>query len=157
MFRLRVTSPATLDAKGRVKLPSTLLKQLGEGSDSDFILKLDDERGILRLYPIKVWNELEDRLNNELDPFNPDHEDFMSLFFLDIREVSKDTSDRINIPNYMIDAVGLKGEVMVHAYQNKIEIWPLHKYEERKRVFSADYRDLSRKIFTSKSEQGGGS
>lgn len=138
--------PCSLDAKGRVKLPAKLLKQLGEEHSSDFTLKFDRKKGILLLFPRSVWESQLDRIS-KLNMLIERNREFARRHSAGTQEVGKDSSDRINLPNYMIEALEFKSEVMVYAYLDTIEIWPLDKYENYLADDSYDVGAESEAIF----------
>ncbi len=127
MLDFPVTAKCTLDAKGRVRLPSSLLKQLGEENSEKFVIKQDRTRGIVQLYTLDVWRGLMERLRavNNLIEWQ---KEYARRFQLGGDSVDKDRSDRILIPKAFVDTLDLGASVVVYAYMDQIEIWPVDKY-----------------------------
>lgn len=99
----------------------------------DFIMKLDRKKGIVLVFPKAVWRSYQERIG-QLNMLIEKNREFARRFSLGATDVEKDKSDRLLIPKHMVDELGLKGNVVVYAYLETIEIWP----EERYRAFSED-------------------
>lgn len=128
MFQVPVTLPATLDDKGRVKLPAKVLKQLGEGLNRNFVLKPQRDKGMLEVYPIESWNKVMERIQRK-SSLSAKAKKFAFHFSFEATGIELDSSDRINIPNHLIQELGLKGDLIVYAYWDSIEIWDADKYK----------------------------
>src|SRR5437588_709390 len=59
-MKLRGNCPAKVDEKGRLKIPAVFLEQLKEYGNQFYITSTTGETA--RIYPMKVWSEIEDRL-----------------------------------------------------------------------------------------------
>jgi MraZ protein len=59
-MKLRGNCPAKVDEKGRLKIPSVFLDELKEYGTQFYITSPTGESA--KIYPMKVWSELEDRL-----------------------------------------------------------------------------------------------
>ena len=72
---LRGNAPATIDEKGRLKLPVDVQTFLGSfGDDKLFVTSVDDR--IARIYPISVWKGNE-KILEQLSTEDPDAADFV--------------------------------------------------------------------------------
>ncbi len=126
MIQLLGDYECRLDGKGRLKIPSDLLKQLGEDKDSRFILKRGEDRCLV-LYPNRVWEE-KTKLVNQLNTLLKEEREYRRAFLRSARYVETDSSDRINIPGSMLEYAGIEREVRVLALGDEIEIWSLKEY-----------------------------
>ena len=117
-----------VDAKGRMKIPSGLLRQVPESTRRNYVLNMGMDKCLV-LYTQADWDKLTLKLN-QLNYFNEKHRDFQRLFYRMAVMSELDTSDRILIPKRLADAVGIKEEAVVLAFGNNIEIWSKEKYEE---------------------------
>ena len=68
-----------LDPKGRVRLPSGLLNQLGDWAREKFILNRGLEKCLV-LYPEPVWEEMTAEIH-ELNLYDKQNRDFARYFF----------------------------------------------------------------------------
>ena len=59
-MKLRGNCPAKVDDKGRLKIPAVFLEELKEYGTSFYITSPSGESA--RIYPLKVWSEIEDKL-----------------------------------------------------------------------------------------------
>ena len=72
---LRGNAPATIDDKGRLKVPATFRTEIEDSWGSDFyVTSLTGES--VRIYPLPVWQEIEERLA-KLPSFNPTKKKFL--------------------------------------------------------------------------------
>src|SRR5712664_2119953 len=59
-MKLRGNCPAKVDEKGRLKIPDVFLDELKEYGNQFYITSTTGETA--RIYPMKVWSEIEDKL-----------------------------------------------------------------------------------------------
>jgi MraZ protein len=136
-----------LDAKGRVRMPSPLLKQLGEHGDGEaFVFVVN--RGIedcLTLYPKVVWDEVSEEVN-QLNTYVKKNRAFVRYFFRGATELNTDSSDRINLPRKLLEYAGIEKELVLFAHTNKIEIWAKDKYDGVLEEEPEDFSDLAEEV-----------
>jgi MraZ protein len=133
-----------LDAKGRFLFPSGLKKQLSSTAQRDFMLNKGFEE-CLTLFPIKDWEKVSDRLSR-MNLFKPKNRMFYRLFHQGAKQVSLDNAGRVLIPASLIERIQLKSEVMLIAYNDRIEIWDKSKYFEMIEGNIADFADLANEV-----------
>lgn len=111
-----------VDGKGRLRMPTDLLRQIPEDTSSKYVINkgLDN---CLRLYPIVQWNAITEEMNKNLNWFKSNEREFLRYFYQAATQVELDSNDRILIPKRLIDAVGIKDEVVILAFGDVIEIW----------------------------------
>ena len=102
MLRLRGNSPATVDEKGRLKLPTTFKADLeahaqGVGKEvaRHYLTSLDGRSA--RLYPLPVWESIEERLAG-LPATSPAKRKFLEVTAYYGSEVEPDVQGRFVIP-----------------------------------------------------------
>src|SRR5262245_63854149 len=114
MSTLRGNPPATIDGKGRLKIPSVFRAAIQDtwGSDfSDFyVTSLSGESALI--YPLPVWQEIEDRLS-QLPSLNPTKKKFLDRTNYYGQLTTIDSSSRILIPAVLRDSARMTGEVAV--------------------------------------------
>ena len=133
-----------LDAKGRFMFPSHLRRQLSPAAQERFMLNKGFE-DCLSLYPMDEWEKLSNRLS-KINLFKPKNRMFYRLFHQGAKDVSLDNAGRVLIPSAHMDRVGLKKEVMLIAYNDRIEIWDKSKYFKMIEGSMADFADLADEV-----------
>jgi MraZ protein len=132
----RGTFKAKIDEKERLKMPAAFRKLLAdEYGDDIFITSLDGEKALL--YPLKVWNEMEERLSR-LPRMNPRKERMLRVTNYYGLQSSLDGQGRTSLPSTLKEKANLNGEVIVMGMQDHFEIWNHEKFQE----------DMSKKPFT---------
>lgn len=118
-----------IDAKGRLRLPAALLKQLqGFGGEGECIIN----RGMneyLTLYPKSVW-EFESAKVDQLSDFVEWSNKFKRYFYRGTSLVSPDSADRILISKNLMEHAGIKKIVILQGMKNKVEIWSKENYDK---------------------------
>ncbi len=147
MLRLRGNSPATVDEKGRLKLPSTFKAELetfakgeGRGGLRHYLTSLDGRSA--RLYPMAVWEEIEARLE-KLPSTNPAKRRFLEVTSYYGSEVEPDAQGRFVIPPILREAAQLVGEVVILGQLDHMAIWNRGGFERRLAAEPLSAEDLS--------------
>ncbi|HLO65464.1 MAG TPA: hypothetical protein VK188_00495 [Holophaga sp.] len=135
MLRLRGNAPATVDEKGRLKLPSTFKADLetfaqGEGlvGMRHYLTSLDGKGA--RLYPMPVWEAIEARLAS-VPGTNPAKRRFLEVTAYYGSEVEPDAQGRFVIPPILREAAQLTGEVAILGQMDHLAIWNRSGFERR--------------------------
>jgi MraZ protein len=133
-----------IDAKGRFLFPSGLRKQLSPATQRDFMLNKGFEE-CLTLYPLTEWEKISERLS-KLNLFKPKNRMFYRLFHQGAKMVALDNAGRILVPITHMERVGLQQDVMLIAYNDRIEIWDKSKYFGMIEGSMADFADLADEV-----------
>ncbi len=136
----------SLDAKGRVRLPSAITNPMGEENAKFFVLKLNKLKGILQVYTMKAWEQRTARLL-QVDSILEENEEFLRRQITGTHRVERDSSGRIAIPKHVLELLGFKENVMVTSWLNRIEIWSPDRYAAYLADESYDMAAESRRIF----------
>ena len=116
-----------VDAKGRVRLPSALLKQIGEGA-LNFVVNRGFEKHLM-MYPSDVWEKKTTEIN-QLNIYNTKQRRAMRYFYRGATKISTDSAERILLPKSLVEYAGIEKEAVLFAYHEQIEIWSKGAYEE---------------------------
>ena len=138
----------SLDNKGRMRLPSALLRQLGEKPDGDSGYAFVVNRGFekcLTLYPRAVWDQLAARIN-QLNRFNDQNRAFIRTFYLGATPVETDTAERILLQKGLLDYAGISEEAILIAMNDRVEIWSPHDHENLLSVAPEQFIELSNRV-----------
>ncbi len=144
MFQLAGEYDCKIDAKGRLKLPSGLLKQLG-----DMSLSFTINRGFenhLMLYPDSEWLKKTKEVDQKFNIYKTEERKALRYFYRGATKVVADGSERILIPKSLATFAGLKKEVVLFAYQKQIEIWAKDRYEAMISNEPEDFAELADKF-----------
>ncbi len=135
MLRLRGNAPATVDDKGRLKLPATFKAGLetfargeGQGGVRCYVTSLDGRSA--RLYPLSVWEAIEARLA-EVPSTNPAKRRFLEVTAYYGSEVEPDAQGRFVIPPILREAAQLAGEVVLLGQLDHLALWNRGAFERR--------------------------
>ena len=133
-----------IDAKGRFLFPAGLKKQLSPLANEVFMLNKGFEN-CLTLYPMNEWDKVSKRLS-KLNLFKPKNRMFYRLFHQGAKQLSLDKAGRILIPSDLMKRIGLKREVMLTAYNDRIEIWSKDEYLELMEGSMSNFADLADEV-----------
>jgi MraZ protein len=126
---LRGNAPATIDEKGRLKIPSTFRVYIEESWGSDFyVTSLSGESALI--YPLPIWQEIEERLA-KLPSLNPTKKKFLDRTNFYGQVTSADKSGRILIPTLLRESAQMAGEVAVLGYLDRLEVWNQKRFLDR--------------------------
>lgn len=120
--------PCKIDPKGRLRLPTALLDQLPADERENFVVNRGMERCLV-LFPKKVW-EVKTVQVNQLNDFDEKARVFKRAFYRGATPMKKDSADRLNFPNQLLEWAGIleDGEVVLAAVQDKVEVWAAKEY-----------------------------
>lgn len=119
MERFRGGFPATVDAKGRVKLPARLREQMESGYGREvYVCSLFPNE--LSIYPLAVWEVFEERLLSK-SAFKPAIRKLVErVNYGQLLEL--DDHGRIVIPALLRTMIDIEGEVVVSGRINHLVI-----------------------------------
>ena len=143
---LRGNAPATIDEKGRLKIPSSFRAYIEESWGSDFyVTSLSGE--FVLVYPLPVWQEIEERLA-KLPSFNPAKQKFLDRTNYYGQLTSIDKSGRILIPPVLRESAQMTGEVAVLGYLDHLDVWNHKRFLGRikEHEFSVEDQDTLSKL-----------
>jgi MraZ protein len=126
---LRGSSIATVDEKGRLKMPAQFRAEIELQYGSEFFVT--SFRGeSARIYPMDVWKGIEDKLSRapSLDPVVTRFKTFVNYFG---QRVLMDGQGRVLIHSLLREKAGIRGEVAVFGQQDYLEVWNRSALEER--------------------------
>ena len=133
------------DVKGRLMLPVTLKRQLGDQINESFILKRSVFQPCLELHPYGEWKLTMDKVN-KLNRFLKKNNDFIRMYTAGVRLVDLDSSGRILIPKDLLKSHFSKNNVVLTSAINMIEIWDKESYEKVINSSDIDFADLSEQV-----------
>lgn len=125
---LRGSHLATVDEKGRMKVPADFLAELRRFGKQFYVTSENGD--CARIYPMKVWDEIEKKLA-KLSSHNQAKQKFLARtnYFGQVVEI--DGQGRVLIPPVLRDAAEMKGEVAVSGQLTYMEVWNHARYLEQ--------------------------
>ncbi len=133
-----------LDAKGRMRMPAQLIKQLGEGGELHFVLNRGFEKHLM-LYPKNVWDRISEEINS-LNTYNRKNLAFIRYFYRGAQEISLDGADRLLISKKLLDYADIDRDVVIFAYNDRMELWSKAEYEKLLDQEPEDFLDLAEDV-----------
>lgn len=127
MIQLQGEYDCKVDAKGRFRLPTQLVRQLGEAKEQSLHINRGMEK-CLTLYPNEVWQKVIAQVNS-LNLYNSQNRKFARYFYRGATELTIDRSGRLLIPKGLAAYADIENEVVLFAFHNRIEIWSKSNYE----------------------------
>ena len=133
-----------LDDKGRLKIPSAMLKQLPEEDKGSFYINRGFERCLI-LYPKSGWLNIVAEIN-KLNSFQEKTRKFKRHFYRGSTELIIDSSDRILLPKQLLVWANLEKDITILGLSNYIEIWDTKAINEFFDEDSSEYSDLGEQV-----------
>lgn len=125
---LRGNYPATVDGKGRLKIPTAFKTFLDENFGPDYyVTSLDGS--FVRVYPFTVWREIEEKLA-ALPSMNKAKKKFLDRTNYWGQAGRMDGQGRILIPSLLRESAVMRGEVAVIGYLNYLDVWNMERFRE---------------------------
>ncbi len=118
-MKLRGNYPAKVDEKGRLKIPASFLEELKEYGNQFYITSPDGETA--RIYPMKVWNEIEDKLA-KLPSAHKSKRKFLMRTSYFGQVVELDAQGRVLMPSVLREKAQTKGDVAVLGALDYLEV-----------------------------------
>ena len=138
----------TVDAKGRVNIPSKFRKVLSVDNEDTFVIT----RGMdpcVWVYPIVVWQNIENDLKS-LSSLSAINRTFVRNTVRYATPLTYDGQGRIQLTNNLINYAELGKKTLIIGMVNKIEIWNPDRLKEidkkNMKIGSTAYDDLAEKI-----------
>ena len=135
-----------VDAKGRIRLPSALLKQIGEGA-LNFVVNRGFEKHLM-MYPADVWEKKTTEIN-QLNIYNTRQRQAIRYFYRGATKVSTDGAERVLLPKSLVEYAGVTNEAVLFAYHEQIEIWSKEAYDEMLSSEPQNFSQIADEIFGS--------
>lgn len=125
---LRGSHLATVDEKGRVKIPADFLAELRRQGKRFYVTSENGD--CAKIYPMKVWDEIERKLA-KLSSHNQAKQKFLTRTNYFGQSVELDGQGRILIPPVLRDTAQMKGEVSVNGQLRYLEVWNHTRFLEQ--------------------------
>ncbi|HPU63158.1 MAG TPA: division/cell wall cluster transcriptional repressor MraZ [Mobilitalea sp.] len=121
----------TIDAKGRIIIPSKFREELGD----EFVLTLGLD-GCLFAYPYSEWQIFVEKLKTL--PGTKEARQLQRYFMAGAAACQADKQGRILIPAKLRESAALEKEIVFVGVLNKIEIWNKERWEQNNQYDDVD-------------------
>lgn len=118
----RGANKVTLDAKGRLAMPTRYRERIVERSNGRLIATVDRADRCLLIYPLPEWEEIELKLRR-LPTLNPVARRLQRLMIGHATDLELDNSGRILLPPSLREYAGLSRTAMLIGQGNRFELW----------------------------------
>ncbi len=108
MIEFAGTYSATIDDKGRIVLPASFKKELGDLASEPLVMEKNLHRECLDIHPEKFWRKRVEDFKSTLDPFDEDDDALLQFFYQNFTKVTMAPNGRINIPDAYLKYANLK-------------------------------------------------
>ena len=125
---LRGNHLATVDEKGRVKIPEDFLAELRKMGTKFYVTSHSGDHA--RVYPMKEWMKVE-RTLAKFSSYEPSKRKFLERVNYYGQVVEVDGQGRILIPPVLRESAGMKGEVDILGQMQYLEVWNHARFLER--------------------------
>ncbi len=142
------TYECKIDDKGRLKLPSSLMKHLASFPDQELVVKRAVFQKCLEVYPLKPWEKLMSKVNG-LNRFVKKNADFIRMFTAGVKTIEVDKAERMLIPKDLKTYANLSKEIVISGVGEFFEIWDKDAYEENIQTSEADFASLTEDVMGS--------
>jgi MraZ protein len=133
----------SVDAKGRINIPSSYKKLLSEECKDTFILV----RGLVAnidVYPIDLWNsEVRPRID-QLDDYDVEQATLKRMFLELASECTLDSQSRLLVPRRLLEFAKIEKEVFIIGQDKKIEFWNPDTYAAQIGAVTKSFAELAK-------------
>ena len=127
----------TIDAKGRLIIPSKFREQLGEA----FVITKGND-GCLSIYTKEAWETFLEGIKRM--PNNKITRQYVREFVSSAEEIETDKQGRALIPALLREHAGLEKDVVLAGVIDKIEVWDKTKWDDETNCDNID--DISEQM-----------
>mgnify|MGYP002064756330 CR=1 FL=1 len=126
----RGATKVSLDAKGRMAIPTRYRERLAARCDGQIIVTVDKDHCLL-VYPLPDWEELERKLVR-LPSMNKTARNIVRIMVGYATEVEMDGSGRVLVSRELREFAGLEKAAMLIGQGNKFELWDEETWNEKR-------------------------
>ena len=126
----RGANKVTLDAKGRMVMPTRYRDRIAERSNGHLVVTVDRDQCLL-LYPLPDWEEIERKLMR-VPTLNVQARRLQRLMVGHATELELDGHGRLLLPPQLREFAGMTREAMLIGQGTRFELWDEARWNERR-------------------------
>ncbi|MBM3403897.1 MAG: division/cell wall cluster transcriptional repressor MraZ [Bacteroidetes bacterium] len=134
----------TMDEKGRIQLPVMLRKQIPADSLDTFMINMGFE-GCLNLFPYYEWKKEKEVLDQK-SLYDDEARAFARFFNFRSAILKMDGQYRLLLPKPLLEEAGIRKDIVLSAFGNRIEVWAAEKYRDAAVLTNERYAELAKKV-----------
>jgi MraZ protein len=138
----RGINSATLDAKGRMALPTRFRESLAVLAEGRLVLTIDVKEQCLLLYPLPAWEVVQNKLE-ALSNIGDEARRLQRLLIGHATDIDMDAQGRILVPPMLREFAHLDKKLVVVGQGNKLEIWSADQWQQRMSVWLSEDSKLA--------------
>lgn len=139
------TYECKIDDKGRLKVPSSLIKQMENFDDKAFVVKRSVFQPCLEVYPMNAWNKVMGKIN-KLNRFIKKNADFIRMFTAGVKIAELDNAGRLQISKDLTVFANLQKDIVITSAGELFEIWDKDDYEKVISISEDDFANLAEDV-----------
>ena len=132
----RGATKVTLDAKGRMVMPTRYRELIAERAEGKLVITVDRDQCLL-LYPLPDWEQIERKLMG-LPTLHPQSRRLQRLMVGHATDLELDGHGRVLLPPELREFAGLERQAMLIGQGNKFELWSDERWGKRRDEWLAD-------------------
>ena len=137
----RGATKVTLDAKGRMAIPTRYRERLAARCVGQIVVTVDKDYCLL-IYPLPDWEELERKLVR-LPSMNKIARRLQRIMVGYATEVEMDASGRVLLSRELRDFAALEKQAILIGQGNKFELWDEERWTEKRDAWLGEDEDTS--------------
>jgi len=127
----RGANKVTLDAKGRLAMPTRYRERIVERSNGRLVATVDRADRCLLIYPLPEWEDIERKLMR-LPTLNPMARRLQRLMVGHATDLELDSHGRVLVPPKLREYASLARQAMLIGQGNRFELWDESHWNERR-------------------------
>ncbi|MCZ6559847.1 MAG: division/cell wall cluster transcriptional repressor MraZ [Gammaproteobacteria bacterium] len=124
----RGANKVTVDAKGRLAIPTRYRDRIAQRSDGQLIITVD--RQCLLIYPLPDWEEIERKLVR-LPSLNPQARRLQQFMVGYASDVALDSHGRVLLAKELREFAAIDRQALLIGQGNKFELWDETRWSQR--------------------------
>jgi len=133
----RGVTEISLDAKGRIAMPTRYRERLLERCGGHLVITIDIAEKCLAIYPLPEWEDIQQKLD-ALSSFNPKTAMVKRLLMGNATDVEMDGNGRLLIPTKLRKHANLSKKVVLTGQGKKFELWDEETWDIRSEAWQAE-------------------
>ena len=134
LWMFRGASVCHVDAKGRFAMPTKYRDFFSLGDLKTCVITIDTEDDCLLLYPVKVWEEIEQKLQS-LSGLNKKVRRIQRLLIGHAHETDLDSNGRLLLPQLLREHAHVKKKLVMVGQGNKFELWSESDWQKMRTIW----------------------
>lgn len=123
-----------VEIKGRFAMPTRYREQLEGEKKSTLVVTIDTEEHCLLLYPLKAWEEIENKLV-KLPSFDQQARRIQRLLLGHATELEFDAQGRLLLPSELRDYAKIEKKIVLLGQGHKFELWSEEVWQARRTLW----------------------